>query len=358
MTYTADILSALQHHPLSPTLYLLSSFNHLHPGAPFPRSAVPIETSFALPSSSSSTAKISAEEQDELANSYAIEGTQPARTTLLLGLRMLPKSQDLWREYIKLELQWVEVLRRRWKVLGIGSDAGPEGIVGGEGAFGEGGEEARKAILAGQLVLQAIRSALDGVPADEAEQLSGEKSGMAFRQSLLDLFRTYPSPLRTNCLGVVYADLDKVSGAQQGHARLIGLTKGLYDRAYDPAEDKLPAGAVVLKGVALVEELGKVGKGIKAATKSAGSEFGLLAGRWLDERIRESENDDLVSIVPLSSMLSAPPTFLPRQRSTTCAKAGKTVLISSGNISSPSSAASPSLPSPLRPTWCCCTCRT
>lgn len=234
-----------------------------------------------------------AEEEDELANSYAIEGTQPARTTLLLGLRMLPKSHDLWREYIKLELQWVEVLRRRWKVLGIEGAAGE--IVGGEGAFGQDGEEARKAILGGQLVLQAVKSALEGVPPDEPEALSGEGSGMAFRQGLLDMLRAYPSPLRMKCLEVVYADLQGVTGAQEGQARLLLLTKGLYDRPYDPAvKDKAP-GEVVIEGVELVEELGKIGKAIKSATKSAGAEFGELAGKWLDGRIRESDNDDLVS---------------------------------------------------------------
>lgn len=230
------------------------------------------------------------EEEDELANSYAIEGTQPARTTLLLGLRMLPKSHDLWREYIKLELQWVEVLRRRWKVLGIDGAAGD--IVGGEGAFGEDGEEARKAILGGQLVLQAIRSALEGVPADEPEQLIGEGSGMAFRQGLLDMLRMYPSPLRIKCLEVVYADLNSIGGEQKGQASLMLLTRGLYDRPYDPAV-KEQAG-VVLQGVELVEEIGRIGKAIKGAVKGAGPDFGLLAGQWLDARIRESDNDDLV----------------------------------------------------------------
>ena len=290
-----------------------------------------METSFALPSSS--TAKVSPEEADDLANSYAIEGTQPARTTLLLGLRMLPKSHDLWREYIKLELQWVEVLRRRWKVLGI--EDGVETIVGGEGAFGETGEEARKAILAGQLVLQAIQSALNGVPPDEPAQLSGEKSGMAFRQGLVDMLRSYPTPLRIKCLEAVYADLATVKGEQEGQARLMLLTKGLYDRPYDPAKKD---GGVVIEGVELVEELGRIGKEIKAATKTAGQDFGLLAGRWLDERIRESDNDDLVSPVEKHSPSS--------------------ILIGSAHTSYQSCPASPSLHRTPHQLWSCCTSRT
>ena len=32
---------------------------------------------------------------------------------------MNPESIELWVEYVKMELGWVETLRRRWDVLGL-----------------------------------------------------------------------------------------------------------------------------------------------------------------------------------------------------------------------------------------------
>lgn len=211
---------------------------------------------------------------------------------------MLPSNPELWREYIKLELAWVEALRRRWKVLGITNTSRPaitSGEDAGEGSFGPDGEDARKAILAGQLVLQAIKSALSAIPV-----LTGKTpEGLDFRSDLLNTLRTYPSPLRSTCLDVVYADLDRIAAAagQAGaQAKMVLMTRKLYDRPYEAGlkED----GGVVLTGVELVEALGEIGKEVRKAAKKAGKEFGEVAGEWLDERMKENEaNSDLVSIL-------------------------------------------------------------
>lgn len=293
--------SALQHHPLSPTLYLLLAHHHLHPGDPLPRGAIPSSSALDLPSSKRETSS----------SSFSLEGTGPARTTLLLGLRVLPKSHTLWREYAKLELGWVEGLRRRWRVLGLTEDAKEKGegydgdvdaLVGGDGAFGPEGEDARRAILAGQLVVHALESALAKVPAGDAGRDAGADpavaaDGMAFRENLLTMLRAYPSPLRAKALDVVYADLEHIvaSGGRDGaRARLALLTRPLYDRAYEPGVEDKPG--IVLEGVDLVEALGSIGKEVRAVAKKAGPAWGDVAGEWIVDRIRDAkDNTDLVS---------------------------------------------------------------
>jgi U3 small nucleolar RNA-associated protein 6 len=215
---------------------------------------------------------------------------------------MLPANHDLWREYIKLELGWVEALRRRWKVLGIANTAQPtaksvEERIGGEGSFGPEGEDARKAILGGQLVLQAIRSALAATPVTSGSSTTTLNGGLDFREGLLATLRAYPSPLRLTCLEVVYADLEKAAeggGRAGAQARMLLLTRGLYDRPYEAG--RKDDGRVVLEGVELVEAVGTIGKEIRKAVKIAGPEFGEVAGVWLDQRIQENrENPELVS---------------------------------------------------------------
>ena len=197
-------------------------------------------------------------------------------------------------EYIKLELGWVEALRRRWNVLGINdtmdqpdsNEVDAERMTGGEGSFGPDGEDARKAILSGQLVIHAIKSAL--------EAIDGEK-GMVFRLSLIRLLRRYPSALRGKALDGVFADLGRIADGEDknlaAEAKLAALTRGLYETKYVPGEiDK------ALDGVELVEELGRIGKEIRKSAKE-GSAFLRVAGEWLVQQIKEQrDKDDLVSL--------------------------------------------------------------
>ena len=290
--------SALQHHPLSSTLYLLLSYHYLHPTSPFPRSAIPPISLLDIPSTSTPTSKET--------SGFALEGTSSARTTILLGLRLLPRSHELWREYIKLELGWVEALRRRWSVLGINETSretvviDDESLLGGQGAFGTEGEGARRAILGGQLVIHALNSAMEAIPPDE---------GMGFREELVDLLRIYPSPLRSKCLDVVFSDLERISrsasGTPSAQARLLIITRKLYDRPYDPAvKDE---GGIVVSGVELVDELGKIGREIRRSAKDfGGTEWGDIAGSWLAARVEEcGDNPELVRslFAPLSTRL-------------------------------------------------------
>jgi hypothetical protein len=42
-----------------------------------------------------------------------------ARTLLQRGIRINGDSMDLWKEYVKMEMGFIERLRRRWEVLGV-----------------------------------------------------------------------------------------------------------------------------------------------------------------------------------------------------------------------------------------------
>ncbi|KAJ3824206.1 U3 snoRNP protein [Lentinula raphanica] len=74
-----------------------------------------------------------------LAASHELDLRSPstARTLLQRGIRLNEKSVEMWTEYVRMELGFVESLRRRWGVLGIG-----EGI--GKGGEGEGTSEPRE----------------------------------------------------------------------------------------------------------------------------------------------------------------------------------------------------------------------
>lgn len=176
-------------------------------------------------------------------------------------------------------------------MLGINDDidpqngvADPNALSGGEGSFGPDGEDARKSILAGQLVIHSLGSALKAIKGDK---------GLEFRLSLLDLLRVYPSALRGKCLDVVYADLERIAeerGRSGARARLALLTRRIYDAPYVEGEPNR-----TVEGVELVEELGSIGKEIRKRAKD-GSEFLEVAGEWLVKQIiSQAENVDLVS---------------------------------------------------------------
>lgn len=274
--------SALQHHPLSPTLYLLQSYHHLHPGTPLPRSGEEDEKLGALAGPALDEARP--------ALAFALEGTGPARTNLLLGLRLLPGSHALWRAYVKLELGWVEALRRRWRALGIealgaasGADSEALALRGGEGSFGPEGEDARRAILSGQLVLSALSEALKKVGPTDTDQHDAGTDGVRFREDLLVMLRAYPSPLRQKALDAVYADLEALAAdgrhgeGVRARAALLLLTRALYDREYVAGEPLLAPGEPALAGPALVEFYAQLGAALKGATGAMAD----TAGRWL-----------------------------------------------------------------------------
>ncbi|KAH9032469.1 U3 small nucleolar RNA-associated protein 6-domain-containing protein [Lactarius pseudohatsudake] len=128
------------------------------------------------------------------AHELAHGGMGAARSLLLRGLRLNANSMEMWREYVRLELGFVEAVRRRWDVLDITLDSA-EGE--GEGARVDRAEEqamgdaARRAIMDGAIVRQAIDSAAKALPTIELfqslqELIAGYPATEALRSALLD----------------------------------------------------------------------------------------------------------------------------------------------------------------------------
>jgi len=131
-----------------------------------------------------------------IAASHELSHTSPsaARALLQRGLRLNAGSIDLWREYIRMELHFIEGMRRRWNVLGISFDGGaeptnnkqrmevdidmdgtggpiiiddneekpPDEMVAAEHG-GDEGEAARRAIMEGAIVKSAMLNAAKGM---------------------------------------------------------------------------------------------------------------------------------------------------------------------------------------------------
>ena len=54
-----------------------------------------------------------------------------ARTLLQRGIRLNGDSMDLWKEYVKMEMGFIERLRRRWDELGVEMAGENETVMGG-----------------------------------------------------------------------------------------------------------------------------------------------------------------------------------------------------------------------------------
>jgi U3 small nucleolar RNA-associated protein 6 len=161
---------ALQLHPRTPALYIIAAsheLNHMSPSA--------------------------------------------ARALLQRGLRLNADSIDMWREYVRMEMGFVEGMKRRWTVLGIHEEGHPiseaettaendsdmapltpEEIAAEKG--GDEGERARQAIMDGAIVKSVILSAAKALPS------------INLFSALEDLIRSYPSQehLRTALLDHLY----------------------------------------------------------------------------------------------------------------------------------------------------------
>ena len=130
-----------------------------------------------------------------LAASHELSHMSPsaARSLLQRGLRLNSDSVDMWREYIRMELGFIEGMRRRWNVLGINTkedeeaqvsksveadmdmdgidetaiidehrERPPDEVIAAEKG-GDEGEAARKAIMDGAIVKSALSNAAKGV---------------------------------------------------------------------------------------------------------------------------------------------------------------------------------------------------
>lgn len=110
-----------------------------------------------------------------------------ARNILQRGIRLNPENVEIWDAYVKMELGWVEMLRRRWERLGIAiavdttasttpvahaSNDGPNEVDGPTSDLmgdaetleisGNQSQIARRRILQGAIVKEVIEDAMKG----------------------------------------------------------------------------------------------------------------------------------------------------------------------------------------------------
>ncbi|KAF8170239.1 U3 small nucleolar RNA-associated protein 6-domain-containing protein [Mycena galopus ATCC 62051] len=112
-----------------------------------------------------------------LAAAHELDHGSPsaARTLLQRGIRVNPESVEMWREYVRMELVFIESLRRRWDVLGLDpnqeskehADTHAEEEREGLAEDGDAGSEARAAIMDGAIVKSVIASAAAAVDRTE-----------------------------------------------------------------------------------------------------------------------------------------------------------------------------------------------
>ncbi|KAH9983609.1 U3 small nucleolar RNA-associated protein 6-domain-containing protein [Russula compacta] len=222
------------------------------------------------------------------AHELAHGGMGAARALLLRGLRLNAACADMWREYVRLEMGFVEAVRRRWDVLGISlgdaassssasseqeqeQEQGPDqdrdrdqgGLLmlservdrkmGQEAATMIGDDdEARRAIMDGAIVRQVIDSATKALPTIE------------LFQHLQSLIAGYPVPelLRTSLLDHLHARLAEVL-PRDAAAVALRATRGLTLTSA-AAEGEEPVG-----GAALVDALRHANEEMLAALDDA-----------------------------------------------------------------------------------------
>ncbi|KAG8829024.1 U3 snoRNP protein [Serendipita sp. 411] len=118
-----------------------------------------------------------------------------ARNLLQRGLRLNAQSADLWCEYIKMELGWCELLRRRWETLGIPTNL--ENLSAAENAEVATSSEldvksARKEVLKGAIVKEVLKDALKAQPS------------LRLFNALSSTLEGYPTPLAIALIPFLY----------------------------------------------------------------------------------------------------------------------------------------------------------
>lgn len=173
-----------------------------------------------------------------LAASHELQHLSPsaARTLLQRGIRLNSDSVEMWREYVKMELGFVESLRRRWDVLGIDLDPKQKGKERANESEeqvermqdqaeedNDEGEKARRDIMKGAIVKSVIANAVKALP--KAELFI----------SLHQLVSTYPCPaqLRDSLLDFIF-DLLQETIPYDPEAVKLAASRFLITSPVDP----------------------------------------------------------------------------------------------------------------------------
>jgi U3 small nucleolar RNA-associated protein 6 len=204
-----------------------------------------------------------------------------ARTLLQRGLRLLPHSIPLWTEYAKMELVWVERLRRRWEILGVkDAELTPE-----EGSAEDQSEQGRKAIMDGAVVAAVWQGAKKAL-----------LDSLELHQSFLRLLRTFPTVLRLALLEkLVYASLREEGSVlgQTAEGRTILAMRAFEDVEYPGGEKKELEGKRLVDALReMVEEFKRAGKELEGRERDVVLERFAVALRNWEGKV---EDDGLVS---------------------------------------------------------------
>ncbi|KAF9047327.1 U3 small nucleolar RNA-associated protein 6-domain-containing protein [Panaeolus papilionaceus] len=173
-----------------------------------------------------------------LAASHELEHHSPsaARTLMQRGIRLNPESIDLWKEYVKMELGYIESLRRRWEVLGIKTEKKKED--GDEAEREEEqteedsdvGAEARRKVMEGGIVASVVSSAGQAIPRVELfasikEVIAGFPTTADLRKQLLNHLYDQVLKILGNEPKAIVFRACRFIGEEGGTELILGLDK-------------------------------------------------------------------------------------------------------------------------------------
>ncbi|GJN92981.1 hypothetical protein Rhopal_006026-T1 [Rhodotorula paludigena] len=275
-------------------------------------------------------------------------------------------EEAVWREWIRVEVAFVERLRARWQVLGLGKDKnGGEEIVRVKGKNVEGAAEEEDADKGDEIQLpggededgeQALKAEVDqkALTGQEAllegaivrlviDNLLKSYSHSIFAYNLvLSILRPLPSPLRLSLLSHVYTSLSSsISPSSPSYPAALHIlaTRALYDVPYvapkqskkrkaaeaEVAEPEDPT-AIKVAGEKLVDAVGRACEEYWAVLKTRGKKgkekekekvegdeqtqllWEQFSG-WLEEMADQTDDEDLLAFLSanLASALSSAP---------------------------------------------------
>ncbi|BGP33859.1 U3 snoRNP protein [Rhodotorula toruloides] len=269
-------------------------------------------------------------------------------------------EEAIWREWIRVEVSFVEKLRGRWQVLGLGKGkGGKEDIIRVKGASGEAdeGDETEEEIqlptdedgdhedaqLAEEMMEQAKsgqEALLDGaiVRLVIDNLLKSYEHSIFAYNLLLSILRPLASPLRLLLLQHVYTSLSThITSSSPSYPAALHIlaTRKLYDVPFVPPKQSKKRKAdeaqvtepedprtIKVEGEKLVDAVGaaceeywrvlkskgKKGKGKEKEAGQAQSLWEQFCG-WLEEMADETDDEDLLAFLSanLASALAAAP---------------------------------------------------
>ncbi|VDC03631.1 unnamed protein product [Peniophora sp. CBMAI 1063] len=225
-----------------------------------------------------------------------------ARALLQRGIRMCGDRVEMWREYVRMEIGFVEAMRRRWGVLGIAPGEGEKMDVDEEE---QPNEAAQRAILAGAIVEEVIASAAKALPklelfAELARAIRAYPCPAALRESLLDKLYAElaltlpdaPGAVRMHATRALDAFIDPVASTESNEVRtpfseLNGMDSGdVKGKGKEKEVPNLQSEAFVDALRAANEELASKAKGNAGVARAYAAFVEEWCGREIEDNLK------------------------------------------------------------------------